>query len=93
MQLFANLVLLVHQLSLTSGLRVIDNGLGLAVYDSEESIVDYAVLASDKKAALPNQVLFLFFIFLLLAPQSGAHRITPHRDFHPIHPTHTQYHL
>ena len=23
---------------------------------------------------------------LLLAPQSGAHRITPHRDFHPTHP-------
>ena len=56
MQLFANLVLLAHLLSLTSGLRVIDNGLGLAVYDSEESIVDYALLASDQKAALPSQV-------------------------------------
>ena len=56
MQLFANLVLLAHQLSLTSGLRVIDNGLGLAVYGSEERIVDYALLASDQKSALPSQV-------------------------------------
>ena len=56
MQLFANLVLLAHQLSLTSGLRVIDNGLGLAVYGAEDSVVDYALLASDKKAALPSQV-------------------------------------
>ena len=56
MQLFANLVLLAHQLSLTSGLRVIDNGLGLPVYDSEESIVDFALLASDQKSALPSQV-------------------------------------
>ena len=56
MQLFANLVLLAHQLSLTSGLRVIDNGIGLPVYGSEESIVDFALLASDQKAALPSQV-------------------------------------
>ena len=58
MQLLANLFLLAiaHQVSLISGLRVIDNGLGLPVYDSEESIVDYALLASDQKAALPSQV-------------------------------------
>ena len=56
MQLFANLVLLAHQLSLTSGLRVIDNRLGFALYGDEESIIDYALLASDQKAALPSQV-------------------------------------
>ena len=56
MQLLANLFLLAHQLPLTSGLRVIDNGLGLAVYGAEDSVVDYALLASDKKAALPSQV-------------------------------------
>ena len=56
MQLLANLFILALQLRLTFGLRVLDNGLGLAVYDSEESIVDYALLASDQKAALPSQV-------------------------------------
>ena len=57
MQLLANLFLLSHQLSLTSGLRVIDNGLGLPVYASEEEeVVDYALLADDHKAALPSQV-------------------------------------
>ena len=56
MQLLANLFLLAHQLSLTSGLRVIDNGLGLPVYASEEEVVDYALLADDHKAALPSQV-------------------------------------
>ena len=30
-----------------------------------------------------------FFVSVLLAPQSGAHRIAPHRDFHPIQPIHT----
>ena len=56
MQLLANLFLLAHQLSLTSGLRVIDNGLGLPVYASEEEVEDYALLADDHKAALPSQV-------------------------------------
>ena len=51
-----NLFLLAHLLSLTSGLRVIANGLGLPVYGVEENVVDYALLAADKKAALPSQV-------------------------------------
>ena len=56
MPLLTNLFLLAHQISLISGLRVIDNGLGLPVYGSEESIVDYAVLTADTKATLPSQV-------------------------------------
>ena len=56
MQLLANLFLLIHQLSFTSGLRMIDNGLGLPVYGSQEKIVDYALLAADTKATLPSQV-------------------------------------
>ena len=58
MQLLANLFLLAiaHQLSVTSGMRVIENGLGLPVYGSEESIVDYAVLTADTKTTLPSQV-------------------------------------
>ena len=56
MQLLTNLFLLAHQLGLTAGLRVIDNGLGLAVYGPEENIVDYALLAADTKATLPRQV-------------------------------------
>ena len=56
MQLLTNLFLLAHLLSLTSGLRVIDNGLGPPVYDSEENVVDYALLAADTKATLPSQV-------------------------------------
>ena len=56
MQLFTTLSILAHQISLISGLRVIDNGLGPAVYGSEENIVDYALLADDQKAALPSQV-------------------------------------
>ena len=47
---------LLLQLSFTSGLRVIDNGLGLAVYGSEERVVDFALLAADTKATLPSQV-------------------------------------
>ena len=61
MQLLANLLLLAHQLSLTSGLRVIDNGLGEHVY-FEENIVDYALLAADDKAALPTQVQTIIFL-------------------------------
>ena len=56
MQLLTNLFLLAHQLSLTSGLRVIDNGLGLAAYGPEENVVDYALLAAGTKATLPRQV-------------------------------------
>ena len=55
MQLLVNLILLAiaHQLSLTSGLRVIDNGLGLPVYGSEERVVNCALLAADTKADRP----------------------------------------
>ena len=41
---------------MTSGLRVLDNGLGPAVFGAEEEVVDYALLAKDQKAALPSQV-------------------------------------
>ena len=57
MQLLTNLFVLAQQLSLTSGLRVIDNGLGPPVWSSEENgVADYALQAMDKKAALPSQV-------------------------------------
>ena len=56
MRLLANLFFLTHQLSLTSGLRVIDNGIGLARYGSEERVVDFALLTADNKATLPSQV-------------------------------------
>ena len=56
MQVLANLFLLIHQLSFTSGLRVIDNGLGLPVFGSEANVADFALLAADTKATLPNQV-------------------------------------
>ena len=58
MRLLSNLLFFAHQLSLTSGMRVIDNGLGLPVYDfeSDESMVDYALLSADHKASLPSQV-------------------------------------
>ena len=48
-----------HQLIPTSALVVIDNGVGPAAYGTEESIVDYALLAADQNAALPSQVSFL----------------------------------
>ena len=52
-----NLFLLaVHQLCGASTLQVIDNGLGLAIFGAEDLVVDYAVLAADKKATLSNQV-------------------------------------
>ena len=51
-----NLFFLAHQLKITSGLRVLDNGLGPAVFGAEEEVVDYALLANDQKAALPSQV-------------------------------------
>ena len=56
MQLLTNLILLAHQLQMTSGLRLLDNGLGPAVFGAEEEVVDYALLAKDQKAALPSQV-------------------------------------
>ena len=56
MRLLFNLFFLAHQLSLTSGVRVIDNGLGLAVFGSEDTMVDFALLAADTKASLPKQV-------------------------------------
>ena len=69
MQFVTNLFLLAHLLSLSAGLRVIANGLGLPVYGAEENVVDYAQLAVDKKAALPSQVrpsnmlVLIFFLF------------------------------
>ena len=69
MQQLTNLFLLAHLLSLSAGLRVIANGLGLPVYGAEENVVDYAQLAVDKKAALPSQVrpgnmlVLIFFLF------------------------------
>ena len=56
MQLLTSLLLLAQQLSLTSGLRVIDNGMDFAVYGPEDTVVDYAILAADQKAALPAEV-------------------------------------
>ena len=56
MRLLFNLFFLAHRLSLTSSLRVIENGLGLAAYGSEETSVDFALLAADTKATLPTQV-------------------------------------
>ena len=56
MELLTNLFFLAHQLKITSGLRVLDNGLGPAVFGAEEEVIDYALLAKDQKAALPSQV-------------------------------------
>ena len=51
-------ILIISQpLSLTIGLRVIDNGLGLAAYGTEDKVVDHAHLNADQKATLPRQVL------------------------------------
>ena len=60
MQLLTNLILLAHQLQVTSGLRVLDNGLGPAVFGAEDIVIDYALLASDQKASLPSQVYLPF---------------------------------
>ena len=68
MQLLTNIFLLAHQLSLLSALRVQDNGLGLAAYGAKENVVDYALLAADKKA-LPSQVQKL--LLLLIFPQEN----------------------
>ena len=56
MRLLFNLFFLAHQLSLTSGVRIIENGLGLAVYFNEDKMLDYGLLAADTKATLPSQV-------------------------------------
>ena len=69
MQLLTNIFLLAHQLSLLSALRVLDNGLGLAAYGAKENVVDDALLAADKKAALPSQVQKL--LLLLIFPQEN----------------------
>ena len=50
---FLSLLLLLGS---TSGLRVLDNGLGLPVYGAEDNVVDFASLANDQKADLPSQV-------------------------------------
>ena len=64
MQLLTNLFFLVQQLRTTSGLRVIDNGLGPLVFGAEENIVDFALLAADRKATLPSQVQAFCFQYL-----------------------------
>ena len=48
-------LLLAHQLLPTSGLRMVDNGLGRHEFGAEEVMVDFAHLL-DSKAALPSQV-------------------------------------
>ena len=48
-------LLLAHHLLPTSGLRVVDNGLGRHEFGAEEVMVDFAHLV-DRKAALPSQV-------------------------------------
>ena len=65
-----NLCLLSYQLILTSGLRVIDNGLGEAVY-YEENIFDDALLAADTEAALPSQVLLLLLLMFFFSSPSA----------------------
>ena len=50
---FLSLLLLLGS---TSGLKVLDNGLGLPVYGAEDNVVDFASLANDRKADLPSQV-------------------------------------
>ena len=62
MQILTNHFLLFYHFSTTSALKMIDNGLGPPVFGSEESIVDFAFLATDEKAALPREVLLIFYI-------------------------------
>ena len=50
--LLTNIFLLAYQLSAISLLRVIDNGLGDAVFGG---VVDYAHLAADQKSSVPSQ--------------------------------------
>ena len=49
-------LLACHLCTIISGLRVIDNRVGLPVHGSEEKVIDFAHLAADQKAALPSQV-------------------------------------
>ena len=49
-------LLLWCHLTTISGLKSIDNGVGLIVWGAEEKVVDYAVLDDDQVAALPSQV-------------------------------------
>ena len=60
MDLLVKLFFLAHHLKTIFGLRVIDNGLGAPVFGAEGTIVDYALLAADQKAALPSQVQIFF---------------------------------
>ena len=62
---FLSLLLLLGS---TSGLRVLDNGLGLPVYGAEDNVVDFASLANDQKADLPSQVAVCSFISYNLNP-------------------------
>ena len=62
---FLSLLLLLGS---TSGLRVLDNGLGLPVYGAEDNVVDFASLANDQKADLPSQVGSCSFISYGLNP-------------------------
>ena len=62
---FLSLLLLLGS---TSGLRVLDNGLGLPVYGAEDNVVDFASLANDQKADLPSQVAVSSFISYNLNP-------------------------
>ena len=56
LQMLSKLFLLAHQLVISSGLRVIDNGLGQPMFGVEEEVVNFAELATDQKASLPSQV-------------------------------------
>ena len=62
---FLSLLLLLGS---TSGLRVLDNGLGLPVYGAEDNVVDFASLANDQEADLPSQVAVCSFISYNLNP-------------------------
>ena len=62
---FLSLLLLLGSIS---GLRVLDNGLGLPVYGAEDNVVDFASLANDQKADLPSQVAVCSFISYNLNP-------------------------
>ena len=50
------ILIIFEHLTLAIGLRVIDNGLGLAAYGTEDKVVDYALLDADQKGNLPPQV-------------------------------------
>ena len=54
MQFQIYLFFLGKQHYLASALQVIDNGIGPAVYGTEDMMVDYAYLADDQNHALPS---------------------------------------